>query len=56
MQLAACYLMGFTLSPERGGSKFFQNVGKILPDYTASHPRRLHLLAVTKKSSDLTLF
>jgi hypothetical protein len=25
---------------EDGGSRFFRNVGNILPDYTVSHPRR----------------
>jgi hypothetical protein len=55
-QLAGYYLLGFTLNPERGGSKFLQNVGKLLPDYTVSHPRRLHLLAVSMRSSNLTLF
>jgi hypothetical protein len=26
--------------PDDGGSKYLWNVGKLLPDYTAQHPRR----------------
>jgi len=29
-----------TFCPEDGGISLFRNVGKILPDYTASHFRR----------------
>jgi hypothetical protein len=36
--LAAC-LFGLLLDPEDGGSKFLRNVGKLQPDYTASHPK-----------------
>jgi hypothetical protein len=38
---ACCRL---THSPEDGGSKNLWNVGKLLPDYTAQHPRRQSFL------------
>jgi hypothetical protein len=36
----ACCLLSLLFDPENGGSMFFQNVGKHLPDYTESYPRR----------------
>jgi hypothetical protein len=37
--LTACFL-GILSGPEDGGNTFLRNVGKLLPDYMASHPRR----------------
>jgi hypothetical protein len=42
--LLATYLPGFLFSPEDGGSMFLQNIGKLLPDYMALHPRRQYSL------------
>jgi hypothetical protein len=36
----ACCLLGLLFDPEAGGSMFLRNVRKLLPDYTASYPRR----------------
>jgi hypothetical protein len=37
--LLACYLLGVPFDLEDGGNKFLRNVGKHLPDYTASQYR-----------------
>jgi hypothetical protein len=37
---AACCWIGLLFDTEDGGCMFLCNVGKLLPDYTASHPRR----------------
>jgi hypothetical protein len=34
-----CCLLGLHFAPEDGGSTFLRIVGRLLPDYTASHPR-----------------
>jgi hypothetical protein len=34
------WLLTFFHRPDDGGSKHLWNVGKLLPDYTAQHPRR----------------
>jgi hypothetical protein len=36
---AVC-LHGLLFDPEDGGNTFVRNVGKLLPDYITSHPRR----------------
>jgi hypothetical protein len=37
--LTACYLfVRLSINPEDGGSTFHRNVGKLPPDYRASHP------------------
>jgi hypothetical protein len=35
-----CYLFGLLFSHKDAGSMSLQNVGKRLPEYTASHPGR----------------
>jgi hypothetical protein len=40
--LAYSLSLGLQLHPEDGGRKFHRNVSKVLPDYTASYPRRLY--------------
>jgi hypothetical protein len=39
-------LLGLLFDPEDGDSMFFRNVGKLMPDYTASYPRGLYSLAL----------
>jgi hypothetical protein len=36
---ALCLLLGLLFGPEDGGSILHRNVGELLRDYTASHPR-----------------
>jgi hypothetical protein len=36
------FLLGLFLNPEDGVSKFLLNVGKLLPDYKASHHKKQH--------------
>jgi hypothetical protein len=38
--LLAGFLLAILFDPEDGSSKFLLNVGGLLPDYTALHPRR----------------
>jgi hypothetical protein len=38
--ILADWLLGLLLDAEDGGSMFLRTVGKYLPDYTSSHPRR----------------
>jgi hypothetical protein len=33
-------LVAFLFDPEDEGRMYLRNVGELLPDYTASHPRR----------------
>jgi hypothetical protein len=36
-----CLLLAWLLfDPEDGGTMFLQNISKLFPDYTVSHPRR----------------
>jgi hypothetical protein len=42
-KLAAC-LNGLLFDHEDGDSTFYRNVRKIVPDYTASHPRRQYYI------------
>jgi hypothetical protein len=39
-----------------GGSKFFHNTTKHLPDYAASHPQRQDFLVTTVRISNLVCF
>jgi hypothetical protein len=39
VQASSC-LLGLLFSPEDGNSTFIRNNGKLLPDYTVSHPKR----------------
>jgi hypothetical protein len=32
------FMLGSLFYPEDGGRMFLRNIGKLLPDYTASHP------------------
>jgi hypothetical protein len=36
--LHAGFLLGLFFDPEDGGNMFFQNVGRLSPDYTALYP------------------
>jgi hypothetical protein len=38
-------------NPEDRGIMFFQNIGKLLPVYMASHPRRLLIIVTAMKVS-----
>jgi hypothetical protein len=40
LRLAGC-LLGLLFDSEYGGSTFLRNVRELVPDFTASHPRRL---------------
>jgi hypothetical protein len=37
----ACCLLALLFDPEDGGSMFFQNIGKLLAAYIATHPRSI---------------
>jgi hypothetical protein len=39
LSLAGCHL-GLLFDPEVGGSTLVQNIGKLPPDYTASHSKK----------------
>jgi hypothetical protein len=40
---------------EDGGSTFLQNIGKLLPDYMASHPIKIEIFMATgMRTSNLT--
>jgi hypothetical protein len=41
-----CRLLGLLFSPGDGGSTLLCNVGKLLPDCMASHPRRWYFLSL----------
>jgi hypothetical protein len=52
----SCLLVGLYFGPETGGSTLLRNVCELLPDYTASQPRRQYvgfevLTPVVKKIS-----
>jgi hypothetical protein len=42
--LLATYLPGLLFNPEDGGCMFLQNIGELLPDYMALHPRQQYSL------------
>jgi hypothetical protein len=46
--LTACFLLDVFFDPDDGGSTFIRNADKLLPDYTASHPRRSYYLNSVK--------
>lgn len=50
-QNTACSMLGL-FNPEDGGIMFHQNIGKLLPVYMASHPRRLLIIVTAMKVSN----
>jgi hypothetical protein len=50
LRLTGCLLCLF-FDPENGGSMFFRNVCKRLPDYMALHPRRLELFDMLRAAN-----
>jgi hypothetical protein len=52
---SASWLLGLLLDPEDGGSTFLRNVGKLLPDYITSHPRRWNSSESTPRERQISL-
>jgi hypothetical protein len=47
-QLCAGYLLDLIFVLEEEGSKIFQSIGELLPDYTLTHPRRQYSSAIAE--------